>query len=124
MRDICVVTGGATGIGRAVVRRICQDGCAAAVCCRDSVIQADALCEELRAEGFTAVRFRLDVTDEASVKNAVDEICARLGEPAKLVNNAGIARQSLFTDATDEETRTLVDTDLLGAMRVTKAVLP
>ena len=75
-------------------------------------------------DGCDAEWFQMDVTDPSSVERTVTSIAERMGPPTRLVNNAGIARQALFTDSSDEQTMQLINTDLVGAMRVTKAILP
>ncbi|MCZ7660048.1 MAG: SDR family oxidoreductase [Xanthobacteraceae bacterium] len=84
-----VVTGGAQGIGRAIVERLVESGAAAAIWDRDAAL-AETTARELAGRGrVTAVG--CDVTDLADVERARDATVAALGRIDILVNNAGIA---------------------------------
>jgi NAD(P)-dependent dehydrogenase (short-subunit alcohol dehydrogenase family) len=67
---------------------------------------------------------QLDVTDEGSIKKAVDKIVSDCGTIYGLVNNAGIYLRGYFEDTSQEEMRRLFDTNVFGTMAVTRAVLP
>ena len=67
---------------------------------------------------------RLDVTDSESVRQAVDEGIARFGAIDVLVNNAGFGGHALFEQFPDETVRAMYDTNVLGTLRMTKALLP
>jgi NAD(P)-dependent dehydrogenase (short-subunit alcohol dehydrogenase family) len=108
-----LVTGGASGIGAAVARVLRERGAAVAVLDRD-VSHA--------AEGLVAVR--ADVTDDAAVRAAVAEAVERLGGLDVLVNNAGIGAQGDIEANDDDEWRRVLDVNVLGIVRVTRAALP
>lgn len=114
------VTGGSGGIGSAVCRRLAREGCAAAIGYDRGRDAALALCGELRDAGFTAAAVHIDLADPASVEAAYKEVCEVLSPPEVLVNNGGAAHIGLFTDMTDAEIIRLVNTDLTGAMLLTK----
>ena len=84
---VALVTGGASGLGEAVVRRLANSGARAAVLDLDEEKGA-ALAEKL---GGAAIFLKTDVTDEESVKAAVEAALERLGRINLLVNCAGIA---------------------------------
>ena len=86
-----VVTGGGRGIGRAVARRLAENGAAVVVSAR-TTDEIESVAEELRADGLTAHAVRCDVADEASVAAMAEEAIELLGSVDILVNNAGIAR--------------------------------
>ena len=67
---------------------------------------------------------RCDVTDTESVNRAVAEVAAQQGPVQVLVNNAGITKDGLFLGMDEDEFTSVVDTNFLGSMRVTKAVVP
>ena len=67
---------------------------------------------------------RLDVTDTASIKKAVDEVVERFGTIEVLVNNAGYGGHALFEQASDKAIRAMYDTNVFGVMNVTRVVLP
>lgn len=107
-----LVTGGNRGIGLAIARAFADAGDKVAVTYRSGEPPA----------GLFGVR--CDVTDSASVNRAVGEVAAQHGPVQVLVNNAGITKDGLFLGLDEEEFVSVVDTNFLGAMRVTKAVVP
>ena len=66
----------------------------------------------------------LDVTDDSSVKNAVDHIISEAGQIDVLVNNAGYSLGGALEDLAMEEIKSQFETNLFGLIRVTQAVLP
>lgn len=121
---VAVVTGAGRGIGAAVARRLGRDGFSVAVCCNSSKERAAAVAGEIKAEGGSAEVYCFDITDSAAVNEALAKIEARMGGISVLVNNAGIAEQSLFTDITDEMWHRMIDTNLSGAFYCSRAALP
>ena len=124
-----LVTGANKGIGFAIAQGLAARGFTVAVGARDDVRRAEAV-ERLRAAGAADVfGVALDVADDASVTAAAQEIERTAGRLDVLVNNAGIAGR---TDgrAQDPTTldlatlRTVLETNVLGAVRVTNALLP
>ena len=124
MTKTAFVTGGAGGIGAAVCRELADEGFRIFIGYNRSEKAADSLCEELKAGGVDAFCVSCDVADSESVQKAVQFINGVSKGVDVLVNNAGIAEIGLFTDMTDERLFEMINTDLLGAMRVTKALLP
>ena len=110
---VAVVTGGASGIGAAIARRLMADGARVAVLDRDV---SDP------PEGALAVQ--ADVTDDASVRAAVDRVLQEWGRLDVLVNNAGVGAQGTVADNPDDEWLRVLDVNLLGMVRVTRAALP
>jgi 2-keto-3-deoxy-L-fuconate dehydrogenase len=107
-----LVTGGASGIGRAVAELLQARGASVAVLDRAGDGPDGAL--------FVAA----DVTDDAAVRTAVDEAAARLGGLDIVVNNAGIGAQGTVADNDDDEWRRVLDVNVLGMVRVARAALP
>lgn len=107
---VAVVTGGASGIGAAIADRLASDGATVAVF-------------DL-AESPTHASFRVDVTDDASVRAAVAAVAERFGGIDVLVNNAGIGAQGTVEAATDEQWARVLDVNVVGTARVTRAALP
>lgn len=121
---VALVTGGASGIGKAIVRSLCNDGFSVAVIYNRSEAQAQALASELSAEGSNIMIFKADVSVAGDVRRVVGEINRKLGTPYLLVNNSGIAQQKLFTDITDEDWHNMIDVNLSGAFYMCREVLP
>lgn len=124
MEKVAVVTGASRGIGAAIARELAMRGYRVAVCYRTRQQPAQALCEELAQDGKTAVPVFLDVRNEESVRAMFAEVRDRLGEPALLVNNAGIARQKLFTDLTAQDWDDMMAGTVRGAFLCTREALP
>ncbi len=121
---VALVTGGASGIGKAVVRKLCQDGFSVAVIYNHSEAEAAALVSEFSAKGSNMMMFKADVSRSEAVNRVVAEINEKLGTPYILVNNSGIAQQKLFTDITDDDWHKMIDVNLSGAFYMCRAVLP
>jgi 2-keto-3-deoxy-L-fuconate dehydrogenase len=108
-----IVTGGGSGIGLEAARTMAARG--AAVACLD--LEPSAAAEPLLA--ITA-----DVTDEDSIRKGVQNAAERLGGVDVLVNNAGIGAQGTVEDNSYDEWRRVLDVNLLGIVRTTRAALP
>ena len=108
-----IVTGGASGIGLATARLLAGRG--TRVACLD--LKPDDLPEPLL--GFAA-----DVTDDASVRSAVAAAVSALGGLDILVNNAGIGAQGTVETNSDDEWHRVLDVNVVGIVRVTRAALP
>jgi 3-oxoacyl-[acyl-carrier protein] reductase len=117
---VAVVTGGAKGIGSAIVKRFIRDGYKVVFTYKNSEDKAKALVSEL---GENCKAYKLDITDSYAVSEVFADIEKAIGEIFVLVNNAGIAEQALFTDITDDMWRKMLDTNLSGAFYCSRAVL-
>lgn len=121
---VAVVTGGASGIGEAIVRVLCRDGFAVAINYNRSEVQALALASELSAKGSNVITIKADVSSSQQVNEMMNTVKQKLGTPEVLVNNSGIAQQKLFTDITDEDWNVMIGTNLTGVFNSCRAVLP
>ncbi|MFG2357255.1 SDR family NAD(P)-dependent oxidoreductase [Streptomyces sp. NPDC048521] len=108
-----LVTGGASGIGRATADLLAARGAQVAVLDLDP----SAVDKPLLA-------LRADVTDDRSVRTAVQEAAEALGGLDILVNNAGIGAQGTVEDNDDTEWRHVFDVNVLGMVRTARAALP
>lgn len=124
MEKVAVVTGASRGIGAAIAKELCACGYRVAVCYRTGAQAAQALCEALTKEGKTAAPFCVDVRREESVRVMFQKVREALGEPSLLVNNAGIARQKLFTDLTADDWDDMMASTVRGAFLCTREALP
>jgi NAD(P)-dependent dehydrogenase (short-subunit alcohol dehydrogenase family) len=124
-QTIVLVTGANKGIGYEVAAGLGALGWSVGVGARDEQ-RREAAVEKLRAAGADAFGVPLDVTDDASVAAAAGLIEDRIGRLDVLVNNAGITGGMPQTpSAVDPATvRAAVETNVIGVIRVTNAVLP
>ena len=121
---VAVVTGGASGIGLAVSRRLAADGHLVAVLDLDAA-SATAAAEGIQADGGRALGLPVDVADRQQVFAAVDEVGRRLGPPRILVNNAGMgATFKRFLDVDPDVWERVLRVNLTGAFHCCQAVLP
>jgi 2-keto-3-deoxy-L-fuconate dehydrogenase len=108
-----LVTGGASGIGLATARLLAARGARVAVLDRVKAEDAGGLYPVIA-----------DVTDDAAVRAAVAEAGQAIGALDVLVNNAGIGAAGTVADNDDDEWRRVLDVNVLGMVRVTRAALP
>ncbi|MEV6290654.1 SDR family oxidoreductase [Streptomyces sp. NPDC051896] len=108
-----LVTGGASGIGRATADLLAARGARVAVLDRDPADVDKPL-----------LAYRADVTDDASVRLAVERAAEDLGGLDVLVNNAGIGAQGTVEDNDDAEWQRVFDVNVLGMVRTARAALP
>ncbi len=90
-QQVAIVTGGSRGIGRAIVRALADRGDAVGINYVAQAEPAEALVQELKVKGISAVAIRADVSDPAQAQSLIDEAEATLGPPTILVNNAGVS---------------------------------
>ena len=120
---VVVVTGGGGGIGGATCRRFAAEGAKVAVF--DVAVEAaEKVAAEIRDAGRLAQAFRCDITDRASVDDAVAAAEAALGPIDVLVNNAGWDIFRPFTKTEPAEWDKLIAINLTGALHMHHAVLP
>ena len=112
MSKIALVTGGTSGIGKETALYLAKNGCTVYELSR-------------RAEGVAGLRhISADVTDEASVRRAVEQILQEAGQIDILVNNAGITKDKLVPMMKAADFDAVIDTNLKGAFYMTKGVYP
>ncbi|OQA77632.1 MAG: 3-oxoacyl-(acyl-carrier-protein) reductase FabG [Lentisphaerae bacterium ADurb.Bin242] len=124
---VAVVTGAAGGIGRAVCRKFCEMGVAAAVTDL-SEESCEKVVSELKNAGGTACAYEMDVTRTESVRNAAEKILSDFSKVDILVNNAGVwkhanRQRNKFADMPEKEWQWILDVNLGGTFRVTQAFL-
>lgn len=118
-RPVALVTGGARGIGRAIVEVLAADGWAVAFTWISDEAAAAAAARETGARAFA-----LDLRDRARPAALVAEVERELGPIAGLVNNAGVRREAILAMTSDEDWDEVMDVNLGGAFRCCRAVLP
>jgi len=118
-----IVTGAASGIGRAIAQRLASEGASVGIWdINDAAAKRTA--DEIRSAGGIAEAFVVDITDHAMVQNAVAQFERAVGPAAALVNCAGWDRMARFVDTDPQLWRKIVDINLFGALNVLHAVLP
>lgn len=120
---VAVVTGGARGIGAAIVRALAAEGCKVAVCDRD-LAPARELADEIEAGGAGATALQVDVSSRAAVRDGMAAIGERLGPIDILVNNAGFSLDGPLVEMTEAQWDTVVDVCLKGSWLCAQAVAP
>ncbi len=114
-----LITGGATGIGAAIVRRFMQADAQVAIC---DVDQENG--EKLAAEiGENARFYRLDIADEKQVNEVIEKISGDFGRIDFLVNNAGITNDKLLIRMSKDDWDRVLQVNLTGTFLVTRAVV-
>ena len=116
---VVLVTGAGRGMGRAIAERLAAEGATVAV---TDVDEKSALETAAGLEG--AAGFRLDITDADEVARRIEEITGALGPIDALVNNAGWDKLAPFLNTDEDLWERLLDINLRGPIRMTKAVLP
>lgn len=124
MKRTALVTGASRGIGRAIAMELAREGWAVCINYRSNRAAAEAVVDALRQEGYEAIAVQADVSDAEAVRAMVREIESRVGKVELLVNNAGIAGQSLFQDVSDEMWAQFLGVNVTGVRNCIQAVLP
>ena len=117
---VCVVTGGARGIGKSIVEKFSKEGA--------KVVFALDMNEELlqqleQGQNGNVIRgYLLDVTDREGIKKFVEEVKEEVGRIAVLVNNAGITRDALLQKMTEDDWDKVININLKGVFNMTQFV--
>lgn len=120
--QVALVTGASRGIGHSVALTLGRAG-AAVVGTATSEQGAERIAQSLSENGVQGTGMVLNVADQQSVVSVVENINSQFGAPAILVNNAGITRDGLLMRMKDEDWDDIIDTNLTGVFRVTRACL-
>jgi len=110
---VVLVTGGNRGIGLAIARAFVADGDRVAITARSGQLP-----EELA--GSSAIAIAADVTDRESIDAAFDQIEAHWGPVEVVVANAGITRDTLLLRMSDDDIVDVIETNLVGSLRVAR----
>jgi 2-hydroxycyclohexanecarboxyl-CoA dehydrogenase len=117
------VTGGASGIGLAVSRRLARNGASVAVLDLDAGA-AEQAAAELRAEGARAIGVGVDVSDRAAVEKALDTVRDEAGPVEIMVTSAGISLAAPFLDITIEDWERVLAVNLTGTFHCLQLAVP
>lgn len=118
-----LITGASGGIGCACAQLFAAEGYGVVLHYRNNNA-AIQTAEELSSHGCRAVALQADLSDSKQVDTLVLQAREALGEISVLINNAGVARQKLFTDTDDEDYSFVFGSNILSTVNCSRAVLP
>jgi NAD(P)-dependent dehydrogenase (short-subunit alcohol dehydrogenase family) len=118
-----VVTGGGSGIGMGLCKELAKQG--ASVVVADLILEnAQKVADAINATNGKAVAIQCDVTDRESVKRLRDHASAAFGPIQLVFANAGATSFDALMDMSDDDVDWIIDVNLMGVMRTTRAFLP
>jgi len=120
---VAIVSGGGTGIGRAIARRFVREDCRVVICGRrmEKLEETASLCKGARDSLLT---LPCDVTDQAQILSLIETCAEKFGGIDILVNNAGVMRFDDLVKADDRTYELLMRTNVYGPWRLSAAVIP
>ncbi|NHB91498.1 SDR family NAD(P)-dependent oxidoreductase [Photorhabdus cinerea] len=122
-----IITGGGTGIGRAISIMLAKQGAAVAVIYSQSELEALETTESIIRDGGQAIAIKADVADESAVKAMINTVVEKFNGIDYLVNNAGITRQLQFEDLeaiSDDIWDAIVDVNVKGTFHCCRYAAP
>jgi len=123
LRDgVAIVTGGSRGIGRAVVETLAAAGLHVIFTYRENTGAATQVVNE-SARGNISAEI-VDGRDAAACEALVEKVVEKHGKIDLLVNNAGVIRDNLLAMLSEEDVRTVLETNVIGTFNMTRAVVP
>jgi 3-oxoacyl-[acyl-carrier protein] reductase len=126
---VCLITGGAAGIGKATAEKFVKEGAKVIICDLDADV-GQAVADQL---GNGALFYKVNVTDRAEVQSWVDDVVEKFGRVDILINNAGITRDGLFvkykdgavvSQMSESDFDLVLDVNLKGTFNCAQAVIP
>lgn len=124
MKRTVLITGSSRGIGRATAKKFAIEGYNVIINYYKSKDKAYSLLEELLSFGANAIVVQGDVSDRKQVEGMFKKSYEKFGNIDVLVNNAGIADMTLFTDVTEEQWQRMFDVNVNGMFNCCQCVLP
>ena len=120
---VMLVTGASRGIGAAIARLAGKRGWDVAVNYSQSKAKAEAVADEIRTEGRKAMIVHADVGMEKDIIRMFKEVDAELGQPAAVVNNAGVDYDTLIADFEVEKFQRTFDINIIGPALIAKQAI-
>jgi 3-oxoacyl-[acyl-carrier protein] reductase len=126
---VCLITGGAAGIGKATAEKFVKEGAKVIICDLDAEM-GQAVADQL---GSGTLFYKVNVTDRAEVQAWVDDVIEKFGRVDVLINNAGITRDGLFvkykdgavvSQMSESDFDLVLDVNLKGTFNCAQAVTP
>lgn len=117
---VAIVTGGVSGIGKAIVERFAKEG-ARVIICDINLKLAFKLSDQLKEKGVKSLAFEMDVSDSSLVEKVVNDVTEQFKRIDILVNNAGITKDALLVRTTPSDWDRVLAVNLKGAFNFTKS---
>ena len=123
MRQVALITGCSSGIGYETALMLARNGFRTFATMRN-IKKSDSLQEIIRKEGLDVNIRQLDVNDNASIDNTINNIKNETNRIDVLINNAGFGLVGFFEDLTLQEIRDQFETNFFGVLNITKKIIP
>jgi 3-oxoacyl-[acyl-carrier protein] reductase len=120
---VAIVTGGARGIGKAIVRTFVREGAKVALVDIEEIKKLEALKKEFEKMGGEVITISCDITKSSDVNEMVGKVQRAFGRIDILVNNAGIIRRGTIETVTEEDWDRVIEVNLKGTFNCCKAVV-
>jgi 3(or 17)beta-hydroxysteroid dehydrogenase len=117
---VAMVTGGASGIGKAHAELFAKEGAKVVITTRRKVAEGTALAESIKKGGGEAIFIKLDVTKESEWREVIDEVIRKYGKLNILVNNAGVSLGKTIEDTSLDEWNLIMGINSTGVFLGTK----
>lgn len=121
---VALITGGQKGIGRAIAEAFAAEDAVVAVADLEPPTEEFGVTATRLAAGVQFGEFQVDVADDQSVQQMVDEVVSRFGQVDILVNNAGISQRLPFLQMTSADWDAVLNVNLRGVFLVSRCVVP
>lgn len=121
---VAVVTGGARGNGRSIVKLLAEEGADVNFLYNSSKTLADELEQEGKTAGQKIQGFSADVRNKEQCQAVIEKIYEKNQRIDILVNNSGVVRDNLLAALSDDDIQTVIDTNLIGTLNMTQTVIP
>jgi len=121
---VAIITGGGSGIGEVTAKFFTKEG-ADVILVGRNLDKLNRVASEIKASGKNAVAIRADISSESEVQAVAEQAIRQFDRIDILVNNAGVINDPVqFHEMSDRAWNELIDTNLIGTFRMTRAVLP
>jgi 3-oxoacyl-[acyl-carrier protein] reductase len=119
-----LIAGGSSGIGKAIAKRLIEEGCRVAICARDDARRNAAVAELSQGKKDAAIEVPVDVSDHAAVQSCVAKAHAALGRIDIMVFSAGTHIRATVDSATPDILERQLREKVIGAITMSQAVIP
>lgn len=123
INKVIIVTGGSRGIGLEIVKNLAQQGYKVILNYNKSEKEAKTIKEDLQKDNVKIDIFKADVSKREQARELIEYTINKYGKVDVLINNAGISQTKLFTDLTDDDWNTMLQTNLTSAFYCTQEAI-